>query len=53
MNKNFNSSTKSLLEINELLNFQKPGPLLYLKLFIKEQKNGEWSIENTVKMITL
>ena len=41
MNKNFNSSTKSLLEIIELLNFQKPCPLLYLKLFIKEQKTGE------------
>ena len=36
--KNFISSTKSLLEINELLNFQKPGPLLYFNFLRKNKK---------------
>ena len=44
---------KSLLELNELLNFQKPGPLLYFKFFMKEQETGEWAVENALKMATL
>ena len=44
--KNPISSAKLLLEFNELLNFLKPGPLGYCKLFMKEQKAGEWSVEN-------
>ena len=51
--KNFISSTGSSLEINELLNFQKPGPLLYFKLFMEEQKTVEWSVQNAFKMSTL
>ena len=34
-----------MLQINELLKFQKPGPFVQFKHFMKEQKTGEWSVE--------
>ena len=41
MNISFHLSTKSLLQINELLKFQKSRPFAKFKHFIKEQKNWE------------
>ena len=52
MNKVFISSTKSLLQINELLNFQNPGPFTQFKQLMKEQKTVEWSVENAFKIST-
>ena len=42
-----------MLQINQLFNFQKPRPFAKLKYFVKEQKTGEWSVENGFKISTL
>ena len=53
MNKRFISSTRSLLQIYELLSFQKPGPFAKFKHLMKKQKAGEYSFQNVFKISTL
>ena len=53
MNKSFHSSTKSLLQINKLLNFEKPEPFAKFKNFMKEQKTEEWPVDIALEIAAL
>ena len=50
MNENFHFIL--MLQTNELSNFEKPGSLMQFTYFMKEQKTGEWFVENAFKVST-